>query len=180
MKYTMILWPHSNARYRSETLKLAKSELNVMFARVAPEAEVSGAECLDLPAISIQTAEPLSENALRAIQRASLLYGLFETRPDGAMIPVIGRERAYLGEDLPGVLKYKGKTNDAAGRRKSRLELHGNRRRQARPERRRAVPEALSGVSPIETRGRARIADADGQKSCCVREIHIFGYPAEL
>ena len=80
MKYTMILWPHSNARYRSETLKLAKSELNVMFARVAPEAEVSGAECLDLPAISIQTAEPLSENALRAIQRASLLYGLFETR----------------------------------------------------------------------------------------------------
>lgn len=112
MKYTMILWPHSNARYRSETLKLAKSELNVMFARVAPESEVSGAECLDLPAISIQTAEPLSENALRAIQRASLLYGLFETRPDGAMIPVIGRERAYLGEDLPGVLKYKGKTNE--------------------------------------------------------------------
>ena len=56
MKYTMILWPHSNARYRSETLKLAKSELNVMFARVASEAEVSGAECLDLPAISIRRA----------------------------------------------------------------------------------------------------------------------------
>ena len=41
-----------------------------------------------------------------------MLYGLFAQREDGALVPLTGREDAYLGEDLPGILKYKGKTNE--------------------------------------------------------------------
>ena len=38
MQYTLLLWPHANARYQAETRKLALSELLLMLNRVAPEA----------------------------------------------------------------------------------------------------------------------------------------------
>jgi len=31
MKYCMLLWPHSNARYQNESLKLAENELRLML-----------------------------------------------------------------------------------------------------------------------------------------------------
>ncbi len=112
MKYRLLLWPHANARYRTETIKLAKAELDVIFARVAPNTCVEADECLNLPALSLETETAFSEEVLRAVSRASLLYGLFEVHSDGTMLPILGREKAYLGDDLPGVLKYKGKTNE--------------------------------------------------------------------
>ena len=112
MKYRILLWPHANARYRTETLKLAKAELDVIFSRVAPETQTDYDECLNLPAVCAETETPFSPEVFSAVKRFSLLYGLFEMQPDGSMKPVLGRSRAYLGEDLPGVLKYKGKTNE--------------------------------------------------------------------
>ena len=112
MKYTMLLWPHANVRYRTETQRLAEAELALMLARTAPDVRVAPMECLGMPALSLESETPLSEDCLRAIEGHSLLYGLFEVRGDGAMTPVAGRETPYLGEDLPGILKYKGKTNE--------------------------------------------------------------------
>jgi hypothetical protein len=38
MQYTLLLWPHANARYQAETRRLALAALQLMLARVAPEA----------------------------------------------------------------------------------------------------------------------------------------------
>lgn len=112
MKYIFLLWPHANVRYRNETCKLAEAELKILLGRVAPETEIARAEVAGLPALKLNCPKELDGRAVAAVRGHSLLYGLFEYRPDGALMPVAGRERAYLGEDLPGILKYKGKTNE--------------------------------------------------------------------
>ena len=40
MKYTMLLWPHSNVRYQNETLKLAAGELRIMLDACGHAAEI--------------------------------------------------------------------------------------------------------------------------------------------
>ena len=112
MKYTMLLWPHANARYQQETRRLALSELRLMLDKVAPEAQASIDETSAMPCLSIESPAALDERALSAIARHSLLYGLFEAREDRSLMPVEGRAPACLGEDLPAILKYKGKTNE--------------------------------------------------------------------
>ena len=112
MHYIILLWPHANVRYQAETVRLARAELELMLARLCPEATVGESAGLDLPALAFSTPAPLSAPALSALSRHSLLYGLFEARADGALFPVCGRAGAYLGSDLAGILKYKGKTNE--------------------------------------------------------------------
>ena len=111
MHYRMLLWPHANARYQSETLKLATAELELMLARLAPDAEITADERLGMPCLDILTDEPLDAAAVGMLRRHSLLYGLFEAQ-DGLLKPVAGREDAAVGRDLPAILKYKGKTNE--------------------------------------------------------------------
>ena len=112
MKYCMLLWPHANVRYQNETLKLAQSELRLMLDIFAPEAEISAYAGLNLPALQIEDQQELSPVAVDAIRSHSLLYGLFEIREGGLLLPLTGRAEAYVGSDLPGILKYKGKTNE--------------------------------------------------------------------
>lgn len=112
MKYIILLWPHANVRYRTEEQKLAQAELAVLLNRAAPEVRVSQAERMNMPVLELECDAPLSDEVVAAISGQSLMYGLFEEREDGSLIPVTGREVAYLGEDLPGILKYKGKTNE--------------------------------------------------------------------
>lgn len=112
MKYTLLLWPHANARYQAQTRGLARAELELMLARLSPEAVVSVDEASDMPCLAIETHTPLDDNTIAAIRSHSLLYGLFERREDRALQYVAGRERALLGADLPAILKYKGKTNE--------------------------------------------------------------------
>lgn len=112
MKYCMLLWPHSNVRYQNETVKLAAGELRVMMDACGHAAEIAPCEGLNMPALMIDTPTELEERLLGAIAGHSLLYGLFALRGDGSMLPLLGREKAYVGADLPGILKYKGKTNE--------------------------------------------------------------------
>ena len=112
MKYTMLLWPHANARYQHETRRLAAAELRLMLERIAPAAVVAVGEDIPMPCLDIECPAPLGEGALRAIRSHSLLYGLFERREDDSLLPVAGRADALLGDDLPSILKYKGKTNE--------------------------------------------------------------------
>ena len=111
MRYTMLLWPHANARYQAETEKLARAELEVTLARLGveytwEESGVGGLPALDFAARAFTDAEA------RVLSRHSLLYALFERREDGALLPLFGREAPCVGGDLPGILKYKGKTNE--------------------------------------------------------------------
>ena len=112
MRYIMLLWPHANARYQNETLKLADAELRLMLDKTLPEARISLPEGLDMPCLAIDASEALPDDALAAIRRHSLLYGLFEALPEGTLRPVAGRAPALVGQDLPAILKYKGKTNE--------------------------------------------------------------------
>lgn len=113
MKYLMLLWPHANVRYQAETVRLARAELRLMLARVAPDAALlDDAPEAGLPALAFASEAPLDAPARAALGRHSLLYGLFEARGDGLLKPLLARSPAYLGADLPGILKYKGKTNE--------------------------------------------------------------------
>ena len=106
MKYCMLLWPHANVRYQNETLKLAQSELRLMLDVFAPDAQISPYDALNLPALCIEMPGEMDAQLLRAIRSHSLLYALMEVRGDGALLPVCGREEAYVGGDLPGLLQY--------------------------------------------------------------------------
>ena len=123
MRYIVLLWPHANARYQSETVNLARAELALMLEKVAPKATfapettfVPGAEIapeagLDMPMLAVDFPEEPSKAVLEALRRHSLLYALFEAR-EGLLKLVAGRRPARVGSDLPAILKYKGKTNE--------------------------------------------------------------------
>lgn len=111
MRYMMLLWPHANARYQAETVKLAAAELRLMLDKLAPQAQIAPEEGLDMPKLALDFPEAPGAQALEALRSHSLLYGLFEER-DGLLRPVAGRMPARVGSDLPAILKYKGKTNE--------------------------------------------------------------------
>ncbi len=108
----MLLWPHANVRYQTEARKLALGELRLTLDALMPQAQVRPCEALSVPSLEIDAPEPFEGEVLDALRNQSLMYGLFELRPDGALVDVAGRAEAYVGVDLPGVLKYKGKTNE--------------------------------------------------------------------
>ncbi|MBQ8973872.1 MAG: hypothetical protein IJ074_12445 [Clostridia bacterium] len=110
-QYVMLLWPHANVRYRAETLKLAMAELHIMLDGFCPEVELSAGTHLGLPCIEIASETPLQHACIERVRSHSLLYGLYQREGD-LLLPIAGRESALLGEDLPGILKYKGKTNE--------------------------------------------------------------------
>ena len=111
MKYAMLLWPHANARYQAESVRLARGELCMLLDKLAPGAAVSDETMPGMNAIEFETATPLSESQIAALREHSLMYVLFEIQ-EGMMRPVAGRAETYLEGDLPGILKYKGKTNE--------------------------------------------------------------------
>jgi len=112
MKYIMMLWPHANARYQNESAKLAEAELRIILDKVMPDAVISVDERIGMPMLTIETDRAIEAGALDAIQGHSLMYVLFELSNDGSFAPVAGREKPWLGQDLPAILKYKGKTNE--------------------------------------------------------------------
>lgn len=111
MKYGIMLWPHANARYQTESARLARGELEIILKRVCPGAEIADEARQDINMLEFSTAQPLDDVQTGHIARHSLMYALFEVC--GEMLrPVCGRPATYLGGDLPGILKYKGKTNE--------------------------------------------------------------------
>lgn len=155
MKYVMLLWPHANVRYQNETLKLAQGELRLMLDVFAPDAEVELYAGLgQLPALQIALPGEMCAELERAIQSHSLMYGLFVLERGGALLPRCGRAEAAIGADLPGILKYKGKTNELF------LQLLENVALYAGDFARRAE-EALELLDPMCGRGTALFVGAN-------------------
>jgi hypothetical protein len=111
LKYGILLWPHANARYHAEAVGLARAELEVMLGRIAPDAALCGDSGGKLGLLAFETSAPLSAAEIQKLSRHSLLYALFQIEGD-LLRPASGRAETYLLPDLPGVLKYKGKTNE--------------------------------------------------------------------
>lgn len=112
MQYTLLLWPHANARYQAEARGLALAELNIMLRCLCPGATARLDDENPFSSLRIETESPLEPRTLADLGVHSLLYALFERRADGALIPLSGRAPVRLGADLPSILKYKGKTNE--------------------------------------------------------------------
>jgi len=110
MTYGILLWPHPNSRYQQAIQSLAKAELDIMLCRLGL-GNVS--ECLESQGVQWLCFDsgPLTGEMIAMLSRLSSMYML--ARMEGtAFYPVCGRAGAYLGSDLPSVLKYKGKTNE--------------------------------------------------------------------
>ena len=112
MKYLMMLRPHANARYQSESMKLAEQELRLILDAFEPSARIDRESSLDFPALSMELPAEMSDELKKNISRHSLMYALFEVRNDETLKIAGGRDKAFIGSDLPGILKYKGKTNE--------------------------------------------------------------------
>jgi len=110
LRYAMLLKPHPNARYRQSVSQLAMIELqailNAWSVETEPVCEMLGSE----PFLFFD-APQMSEGLWRAMSRHSACCLLCEAADGGFLKPLAKEPAFFLPEELPQVLKYKGKTN---------------------------------------------------------------------
>ncbi len=110
MRYAMLLKPHANARYRQSLQQLAMIELqailNAWTPGVVPEPQLIGGE----PFLCFEASE-MPRGLWRALSRHSGCALLCQMADGGLLRPVERQTDWFLPEELPQVLKYKGKTN---------------------------------------------------------------------
>lgn len=102
---------HQNSRYQASLEQLSRAELELTLRAAGIEAPVktrsyvgNAALCVDAPA--------QDGTLIRLLGRMSGLYMACREGDDDALYPVAGRADAYLGQDISGILKYKGKTSE--------------------------------------------------------------------
>ena len=110
MKYGILLWPHANGRYQQAVQPLALCEARLLLSAAGIDAEPRLDELFGAGIICFEAPE-LGERARALLALHSLNYLLCELHGD-RLTPIGGRAKAFLGHDLNGILKYKGKTNE--------------------------------------------------------------------
>ena len=110
MTYAFLLYPHANVRYRQSLLQLAVQELAMTLTALGREAEVAPKEMGGATFLTFEAAK-LTERDMRMLSQLASVYMLFSME-DGRLTPIARTHPNYVGEDLPALLKYKGKTNE--------------------------------------------------------------------
>ena len=110
MTYAFLLYPHANVRYRQSLLQLAAQELTMTLTALGREAEVAPKEMGGATFLTFEAAK-LTERDMRMLSQLASVYMLFGME-DGRLTPIARTHPNYVGEDLPALLKYKGKTNE--------------------------------------------------------------------
>lgn len=110
MTYAFLLYPHANIRYRQSLLQLAVQELGMTLSALGREAEVIPKEMGGAMFLTFEAAK-LTERDMRMLSQLASVYMLFAME-DGRLTPLERTHPNYVGEDLPALLKYKGKTNE--------------------------------------------------------------------
>ncbi len=174
MKYGILLWPHANARYQTESARLARAELVIMLKHICPEATIADELRDDINIFEFETPAALTEDQVARIAGHSLMYALFEIH--GEMLrPVCGRSEAYLGADLPGILKYKGKTNEQFTEMVINTALYSSAFAGRAGERLRFMdPMCSRGTSLFLALNRGWDADGTDISAPDIREMHQF------
>jgi len=90
-------------------LALAETRLLLGQRGVEVQPEVVHENALDW--IRFECA-PLDEGSIRQLARSAHIYFISQIHDGGLLKPLTSSEESYLGDDLPYVLKYKGKTNE--------------------------------------------------------------------
>ena len=110
MTYAFLLYPHANVRYRQSLLQLAAQELAMTLTALGREAEVTPKEMGSATFLTFEAAK-LTERDMRMLSQLASVYMLFSME-DGRLTPIARTHPNYVEEDLPALLKYKGKTNE--------------------------------------------------------------------
>jgi len=110
MKYAFLLYPHQNVRYRQSMKQLAEQELYMALSALGHEGEVSLAEMGGGTFLMFSCSE-LAARDMRMLSQLASVYMMFAVE-GGALVPLDNLHPQYVGEDLPALLKYKGKTNE--------------------------------------------------------------------
>ena len=110
MTYAFLLYPHANVRYRQSLLQLAVQELTMTLSALGRESEVIPKEMGGAMFLTFEAVK-LTERDMRMLSQLASIYMLFAME-DGKLIPLDRTHPNYVGEDLPALLKYKGKTNE--------------------------------------------------------------------
>ena len=110
MHYAMLLKPHPNARYRQSVSQLAKIELQAILRAWSVHEEPS-CDMLGSEPFLFFSVPQMSEGLLRALSRHSACCLLCEVIDGKQLKPVEKKPAFFMPEELPQVLKYKGKTN---------------------------------------------------------------------
>ena len=109
MRYSMLIKPHANIRYQQSLQSLALTELFCVLkswgVESVPRLETMGGK----PWLTFE-ADALPEGAWPVIS-ANAGCCMAAEEKDGWLRPVEGGLPAYYPEELPQLLKYKGKTN---------------------------------------------------------------------
>ena len=110
MKYAFLLYPHQNIRYRQSLETIAKAELSMTLAALGHAGEVELSRMGGV-AFLVFEAENLTARDIRMLSQLSSVYVMF-TGEGAQLTPMESTHPQYIGEDLPALLKYKGKTNE--------------------------------------------------------------------
>lgn len=111
MRYALLLKPHANVRYRQSLQKLALIELECMLCAWGMEEVKPQLQLLAGEPFAVFETERMTQEAWREISRHSAICLAAEITQDGLLRPLERNVRSVLPDDLPHVLKYKGKTN---------------------------------------------------------------------
>lgn len=107
----VFLMTHQNSRYQASLEQLTRAELELTLRAAGVQAQVQTRSYVGNVALCVDA--PVHDELLnRLLGRMSGLYMACREGDDGALYPVAGRAEAYLGQDLSGILKYKGKTSE--------------------------------------------------------------------
>ena len=110
MKYAFLIYPHQNVRYRASLLMLAKHELSLTLRGLGHVCEVNE-EAMGGAAFLTFEAPEFDARERRMLSQLASVYMMF-TREGGLLAPMDSLHPEYVSEDLPALLKYKGKTNE--------------------------------------------------------------------
>ena len=111
MRYALLLKPHANIRYRQSLEKLALIELKCMLEAWGMQDVPVGTQTIENESFITFETDRLTDAAWCEISRHSSVCFAAEYMPDGLMRPLRRHVQGVMPDDLPHVLKYKGKTN---------------------------------------------------------------------
>ena len=110
MKCAFLLYPHPNVRYRQSLLTIAQAELSMTLEALGRGGEVRPVTMGGAAFLTFDC-DHLTRRDVRMLSQLAGVYVMF-TMEDAQMVPMEPEHPNYIGEDLPALLKYKGKTNE--------------------------------------------------------------------
>lgn len=113
MQYGILPLPHPNARYQAGLAKLHQAELDAFAASGIVEITTTGRKRMGQLDLLTFEGPPLTAHDVQALCRLSCTQAVFELQHQNLLRPLEGEAQWIIDQDLAGLMKYKGKTNES-------------------------------------------------------------------